>query len=172
MSRDALKEKLKTIATAAVFFALAIILSIIEGFIPSPNGVKLGLSNIVVMYSLFYMKKRDALAIALMKGFFVFLLKGPISGILSLSGGTLSVAVMSLLIVVSSNKVSYLLASVAGAITHNLGQFVVASSILGTPLWFYLPVLLFSGVAAGVATSVLLRLTLPALGKLGKNKNL
>ena len=167
MSRDGLKEKLKTVAIGGVFFALAIVLSIVEGFIPSPmNGVKLGLSNIVVMYSLFFMRKRDAATIALLKGLFTFLLKGPTSGILSLSGGLMSVAVMSVLIFFSSGKISYLLASVCGAVTHNLGQFVVASMILGTPLWYYLPVLLFSGVAAGVATSVLLRVTLPALGKL------
>ena len=166
------KIKIKNIATTAMLFAVAIVLSFIEGLFPTQiPGVKLGLSNIVVMYSLFFLKKRYALAIVLLKGLFTFLLKGPVSSILSLSGGLLSITVIFVLITVSNKKITYLMSSVCGALAHNIGQFFVASIILRTPLWYYLPALLFAGIAAGIATSTLLRLTLPALSKLNINNN-
>lgn len=166
------KIRIKNIATAAMLFAVAITLSFIEGFFPTQiPGVKLGLSNIVVMFSLFFLQKRYALAIVLLKGLSTFLLKGPISGILSLSGGLFSVTVIIILIGVSKQKITYLLSSVFGALAHNIGQFFVASLILKTPLWYYLPILLFAGIGAGVATSTLLRLTLPALSKITTNRS-
>lgn len=164
------KVRMRNVATAAMLFAVAIVLSFIEGLVPMQiPGVKLGLSNIVVMYSLFFLQKRYAIAIVLLKGLFVFLLKGPVSGVLSLSGGLLSVTIIIVLIAVSNKKITYLLSSVCGALAHNIGQFFVASIILGTPLTYYLPILLFAGIAAGIATSTLLRLTIPALARLNIN---
>lgn len=166
-TKDEIRNSIKTISATAMLFALALSLSFLEGLIPMPiMGVKLGLSNIVIMYSLFYLRKRDALFIAILKSFFVFLIKGPISGILSLSGGLLSLWVIIILSIITNKKISYLLSSVSGAIAHNVGQFIIASFILGTPLWYYLPILLFSGIGAGILTSILLRLTLPALQKI------
>lgn len=57
--------------------------------------------------------------------------------------------------------------SVVGAIFHNIGQTAAVSAIYtNLTLWAFLPVLLISAILAGAATSVLLKVTLPALKKL------
>lgn len=169
--------KTKLLVLTSLLFAVALVLSIVENSMPSVNllvpvpGIKLGLSNIAVMYALFFLDRKPAFAIAVLKGLFVVMTRGPIAGILSLSGGILSVLVMTLLIYVFKDRISYLVLSIFGSITHNVGQFIVVSLIYtNIYLWVYLPVLLISGVVAGIATSTLLRFILPAFNRLVINK--
>ncbi len=170
-------SKTKLLVLTALLFAVALVLSVVENSLPSVSllipvpGVKLGLSNIAVMYALFFLKKKPAFAIAVLKGLFVAMTRGPIAGLLSMSGGVLSVLVMSLLIFAFKDRISYLALSIFGSITHNVGQFIVVSLIYTNMyLWVYLPVLLISGVIAGIATSILLRFILPAFNRLVLNK--
>ncbi len=159
----------KRIALLGLLFALAVVLSIIEGFIPVPApvpGVKLGLSNVVIMFALFNLKQRDALALALMKSLFVVAARGLIAGFISFSGGLSALAVMTIIIMIQRERSTYLLVSVAGAVFHNIGQFTAASIVMQTLLWPYAPVLLISGILTGIATSVLLKLTTPAFRRL------
>ncbi len=169
--------KTKILVLTSLLFAVALVLSIVENSLPSISllvpvpGVKLGLSNIAVMYALFFLNKKSAIAIAVLKGLFVVMNRGPIAGLLSLSGGLLSVIVMSLLVFIFKDKISYLVLSIFGSIMHNVGQFIVVSVIYtNIHLWVYLPVLLISGVVAGIATSTLLRFILPAFNRLVSNK--
>ena len=61
----------------------------------------------------------------------------------------MSLAVMALL--KRSGKFSLLGVSVAGGVSHNIAQILVAMAVLETArLAWYLPVLLVSGIAAGV----------------------
>ena len=41
--------------------------------------------------------------------------------------------------------------SVAGGISHNIGQLVVAALVIGSSILYYFPVLMVSGVLAGIA---------------------
>ncbi len=167
--RDGAPNKTKRLTLLAMLFALSIVLAIVEGLLPAPNsvpGIKLGLSNIVVMFTLINLKKSDAITIAFLKSGFVLMTRGVIAGVLSLSGGLSSVLVMWLLMVLLRGKASYMGLSVLGAVFHNLGQLAVASLILGTALWFYFPVLLISAIISGVVTSVVLRISSPLLLKL------
>ena len=67
----------------------------------------------------------------------------------SLAGAILSLAVMMLLR--RNGRFSLLGVSVAGAVSHNLGQIAVAAVVLGSAsMVYYLPVLLVSGVVAGI----------------------
>ncbi len=163
--------KTKLLVLTALLFAVALVLSVVENSLPSISGsvpgVKLGLSNIAVMYALFFLDKRQAFIIAVLKAGFVFITRGPIASLLSLSGGVASVIIMALLIYIFKDKISYLILSIFGSVTHNVGQFVVISFIYTNMyLWVYLPVLLIAGVIAGIATSVLLRFILPAFNRL------
>ena len=133
----------------------------------SVPGVKFGLSNIAVMYALFFLGKKEAFTIAVLKAFFVFLTRGFVAALLSLCGGMLSIVVMAFLIYIFRDKISYLLLSISGAVFHNIGQFIAISFIYANIyLWVYLPVLLISGVFAGIATATLLRFILPAFSRL------
>jgi heptaprenyl diphosphate synthase len=164
-------QKTRLMVLTALLFAVALVLAIIESSIPpifiSVPGVKLGLSNIVVMYALFFLNKKQAFTIAVLKAFFVFVTRGAVAGILSFCGGILSLLVMVFLLYIFKERISYLTLSIFGSVSHNIGQFIAISFIYtGIYLWAYLPVLLIAGVIAGIATSTLLRFILPAFKRL------
>jgi len=156
---------------SGLLFAIALILSLVESLFPimpiAVPGVKFGLSNIVVMYAIFFLGAKQAYSIAILKAIFVFFTRGFIASTLSLSGGMLSITCMILILFLLKEKVSYLGISVVGAVSHNIGQFLIVSLIyVGVSMWAYLPVLLISGVIAGLLTATLLRILLPALKRL------
>jgi heptaprenyl diphosphate synthase len=67
----------------------------------------------------------------------------------SLAGGMLSFAVMLLL--KKSGRFSLYGISIAGGVSHNIGQILVAVVVLQTALLlYYLPFLLLAGAVAGV----------------------
>ncbi len=163
--------KTKLLVLTSLLFAVALVLAILENSFPplfvTVPGIKLGLSNIPVMYALFFLDKKPAFMIAILKASYVLITRGFIAGILSLCGGILSLLIMLLLLVIFSDKISYFVLSILGAVFHNIGQFVAISLIYtNIYLWVYLPVLLISGVVAGMATSTLLRLIMPAFKRM------
>ncbi len=164
-------SKTRLMVLTGLLFAMAVVLSIVENALPPfpipVPGIKLGLSNIAVMYALFFLGKGRAMMIAALKAAFVFMIKGGIAGTLSLSGGLASLAVMILLTYLFAGRISYLILSVMGAIFHNAGQFMVVSFVFTELfLWGFLPVLLLAGAVAGVFTSILLKSIMPALKRL------
>ena len=144
----------RRLARYALLTALAMALSWLESLVPLagvvPPGVKLGLTNLVVVFALYRMSLRDAAAISLIRVVLVaFTFGNSYSFAYSLAGAALSLAVMALL--KRSGKFSLLGVSVAGAVSHNIAQVLVAMAVMETSrLAWYLPVLLVSGIAAGV----------------------
>ncbi|MDD2955897.1 MAG: Gx transporter family protein [Oscillospiraceae bacterium] len=161
------KTDVRRITYLGLLFALAVVLSYLESLVQLPGlppGVKLGLSNIVTMYCLFFMGAQNAFVLAVLKAFSVFITRGVTAAALSLAGGLLSLLVMLLLLRLKRLDLSYTAVSIGGAVFHNAGQLLVACLITATPVtFFYFPVLLFSGVCMGVVTGVLLRTVLPAM---------
>ena len=163
------------LTTTAMMFALIMVFSVLEStFTPLlglPPGIRLGLTNILVMYSLFFINKPTAFMLVILKSVFVFITRGGIAGFLSFSGGMLALVVMILLIILFKDNISILILSIAGAIAHNIGQLMIASLLLHQNLVLvYLPVLLISGIVVGTITGSLLRVTLPALRKIVFNR--
>ncbi len=133
-------DKIKKITVTAMLLAVAIVLSFIEMLFPLPGyGLKLGVSNIVIMYALIAMDGKTAFSIGVIKSLFVFLTRGMVSGILSASGFMLAFFVMLLLLKLFKGRVGYLLLSVLGAIGHNAGQLVVVALL-------YSPVVAFANI--------------------------
>lgn len=163
------ESKARRVASMGLFMALAIALNFLENLIPAlpamPPGVKLGLSNIVVAYCLFYLGGRDALCVAVLKSGFVLLTRGAVAGAASISGGLLSLAVMAVALRFSGTGPSrYFTVSIPGAVFHNIGQLLAVSILLkNTAVFYSLPVLFLAGVLMGCVTAVLLRIVLPAL---------
>ncbi len=168
-------SKTRKITTMAMLFALAMVLSYMEGMLPPmpylPPGFKLGLSNIITMYTLFYMGKKQAFLIAILKSGFVLITRGGVSGVLSLAGGISSLIVMIILAFVFKDKISYLLLSVMGAIFHNMGQLAVVTLIMvNTYALWYTPVLIVAGIVMGSVTGTLLKVVMPHLNSLSGGK--
>ena len=150
--------KTKRVAWIGMLVALAMILSYIESLIPvfvAVPGMKLGLTNLVVLVALVALDVRYAFFINLVRIVLVaFTFGNAFSMMYSLAGGMLSLLVM--LLCYRSNKFSLLGVSVAGGVAHNAGQILVAAFVLETGLvLYYLPILCISGVVAGAVIGII-----------------
>lgn len=167
---SAKSDRLHRLIYLALLLALAIVLSWFEGMlppIPAPVPLKFGLSNIAVMYALFFLGGKEVFVLAILKSLFVLIMRGPLPAALSLAGGLLSVLVMYLLNRLFKEKGSYFMLSIAGAITHNLGQFLVLLVFFNAlSLLWILPILLITGIGTGIVSASLLRLLIPALKRM------
>ena len=144
----------KRIARYALLVSLAMVLSWLESLIVFPGllpGMKVGLTNLVVVFALYRMSPRDAAAVSLARVALVSLTFGnAYSFAYSLAGAALSMAGMTG--VKRTGWFSILGVSISGGVCHNLGQLGVAMAVLGTArLGWYLPWLMAGGVAAGTA---------------------
>ena len=146
----------KKLTALALLTTTAMILSYVESLLPSVGvpGVKLGLANIAVIFALFRLGGKSALAVSLVRVFMVTMLFGSMSALLySLAGAALSLGVMALLR--RTDRFSTVGVSVAGGVAHNAGQILMAMLLLGTArLAYYYPVLVISGVAGGIFTGL------------------
>lgn len=148
----------KKITVCGLLIALAFVLSYLESLVPIPlgiPGVKLGLANLVVLTALYWLPAGEVLLISLSRIALASWLFGSLSGMLfSLCGGLVSFALMALLR--KSDRFSPLGVSVAGGVSHNLAQLLVAWLLIRTPGWAaYAPFLLLSGIAAGALIGLL-----------------
>lgn len=143
--------------------AIAMVLSFVESQIPAlvaVPGVKLGLANIAVIFTLFVLGVPDAMLVSLVRVLLVSLLFGNAVGWLySVSGAVLSLLVMLLLR--KTGRFSTVGISIAGGVFHNIGQVLAAMLVLRTEgVLFYLPYLLIfgavSGTFIGICSSVLI----------------
>ncbi len=145
-------KKTSRLTLLALLTATAMILSYLESLLPSPGipGVKLGLANIAVIFALYRLGWREAAAVSLVRVGMVSVLFGSLGALAySLAGAALSLAVMGLLR--RLDRFSAVGVSVAGGVSHNLGQVLMAMWMLDTSrLIWYLPVLVLTGLAGGV----------------------
>lgn len=157
-------------AFGGVMCALALCLSWLEsavaGAVLLPPGVKLGLANVVVMFSLYCIGRGQALALVVLKACFSLITRGTIAGLLSLCGGLLSFAGIVVLLYLFKNP-SLIAVSVCGALLHNAGQLVIMIFLMGPYTLSYAPVLVIGGVCTGILNAVLVGTLLPQLQKLG-----
>ena len=148
----------RTVARYGLLVALALILSWVEALVPAffaVPGMKLGLTNLVVLVALFRMGERAAVAVNVLRILLAAMLFGSFYALAySLAGGLLSGAAMIAL--KRSGRFHMLGISVAGGLAHNLGQILTAMVLMETwQLVSYLPVLWISGMAAGLAIGLL-----------------
>lgn len=160
-------KKSRKIALLGLLIALCFGLSYIEFLIPftalGVPGIKLGLANLCVMAALYLMGLKEAASVNLIRIILSWLIFGSFAGFLySLAGGVLSLALMALL--KKSGAFSPVGVSAAGGAAHNLGQLAVAMFLTEAgALWYYLPVLLISGVLTGAVNGIVLTAVLSRL---------
>ena len=150
--------KNRKLALYGLLTALALILSYVEAQLPAffaVPGMKLGLTNIVVLLALYCMGAESALSVNFVRIVLVSILFGNgVSFWYSLAGGLLSGVVMIAL--KKCGRLSLLAVSTAGGIAHNVGQILAAVVLLRTAaLGWYLLVLWFTGLVSGVVIGML-----------------
>ncbi|MCR5768435.1 MAG: Gx transporter family protein [Lachnospiraceae bacterium] len=174
-------EKARLIALLGIFTALAFILGFIESLIPPFTGipgVKAGFANIVTMVVLYFpisfgtvSAETDqrhgtsgltpslsgylcALGISVVRVLLGGITYNGMSAMIyGLTGAVFSLSVMFLLARIRCFSVTAV--SVAGGVTHNIAQLLLAVLMLGNAVIYYLPMLIISGLAAGLVIGLI-----------------
>ena len=148
------RTKIKEMALLGVLTSLALILSYVEAVLPpiltAVPGIKLGFPNILIIFILYRMGTLRAAAVSFVRIILVSLLFGSfLAFIYSMAGAVLSLAVMA--VMKKTDLFSTVAVSVAGGVTHDLGQVLVALALLKTPqIAYYMIVLSMTGIVAGL----------------------
>lgn len=161
----------RRIALSGLLTSLMLVFGLIERQFPLPiavPGVKLGLANSVLLYSLYMLGIRQSVVLMLLKALLSWLIYMNLSAMIySLAGGVLSLIAM--ILVMRIKGVSVIGVSALGAVFFNVGQILAAMLVLNTPqlLLTYLPVLMISGVVTGVLTGMVAQTVMKHLKHLG-----
>ena len=151
--------KVQKMALLGVLTAGAIVIAILESFIPSVGipGVKLGLANIVILIILYELGIVEAIVVNLLRVLVVGLVRGTFLSmgfLMSLTGAILSLGIM-ILFYLLIKKFSIIGVSVIGSIFHVTGQILIAMLFLGTAyIFLYLPIIAISAIITGVFVGV------------------
>ena len=154
----------RNLALSGLFVAIMLILGYLEKILSLGlgYGIKLGLSNCVLLLCLYWFGTPISVALMLAKVFLSSILFGgfnPISLSLSLAGGAISMLGMALM-VFAVREVSPVGAGVVGGVLHNVGQLLVAILVYNYPLLYsYIALLLVVGaVMGGITGTIVVRL--------------
>ena len=147
----------KTVAHIALLTSLALIFSYVEAIIPynpAIPGIKLGIANVVTIIALYKFGWKDAACISALRIVLAGLLFNGVFGMLYSLAGAL-VSFVGMLLLKRSKLFSIVGVSMAGGVLHNLGQLLVAAALIeDLRIFFYFPVLLFSGIVSGIAIGI------------------
>lgn len=150
------RRKTQRVALMGLLLSLMLILGFVESRLPVPGlpGVKLGLSNGVLLFALYLLDIPSALLLMVLKILLSgFLFGNPSSMMYAAAGGIVSLGGMILLS--RSKELSPVVVSMAGGLLHNVGQVGLAMIILQTPgLLVYMAILMAVGMVTGLATGL------------------
>ena len=154
-------NKNKKLANMAMLVALAMIFSYVESLIPINFGIpgmKLGVANLVTVTGLYF---PEVFLVVVMRILLTgFLFGNGMSIVYSLAGGILSFLVMALMKRLKGFSVAGV--SIAGGVSHNIGQIIVASVVVeNLKLIYYLPALLIAGTVTGFVMGMISKKLLP-----------
>ena len=140
--------------------ALAILLGYVESlipFLPSVYGIKLGLSNLMIVFMLYLYGSLEAFVVSMIRIIVIGFLFGNLFSILfSLAGALASLLVMSAVKKIQSMGVIGV--SLTGGVAHNMAQMGVAWFLVSRiQLLYYLPVLMAAGVITGIIIGLVSR---------------
>lgn len=150
--------KTKKLAVLGLLSAIALTIFMVENQIPPLvplPGIKLGLSNIVTVFAVFFMGAKEGIAVLAVRIFLGAVFAGNFSTILySAAGGALAI-----LITVTVKPIlkpgQIWVAGCLGAIAHSVGQMAVAVAVTGTPgLLAWLPIMILCSIVTGCFTGL------------------
>ena len=148
------RSSAQAVASVALMASLALVFSYVEAIIPyNPGipGIKLGIANIVTVIALYKFGWKDAAAVSVIRIVIAGLLFNGLFGMLYALAGAF-VSFVGMLLLKKTNIFSIVGVSMAGGVLHNLGQLLVASALIeDLRIFYYFPVLMFSGLASGIA---------------------
>ncbi len=150
--------KTKKIALLGLLSAIALTIFMVEAQLPALvpiPGVKLGLSNIITVFAVFFLGSKEGAAVLFVRIFLGAVFAGNFSTILySAAGGALAIlATITLKRILKENQLW--VAGCLGAMAHSVGQMGAAILVSRTPsLAVYLPFMLFCSILTGCFTGL------------------
>ena len=153
-----MKTSTKKIAYLGLCTTVALVFAYVESLLPplfaAVPGIKIGLPNIAIIFTLYKFGLKEASAVSLVRMVLVASMFGnPTMFLYSLAGAILSMVAMALL--KKSGFLSSVGVSVAGGVFHNLGQIILAAIILETAeIGYYMIVLSFAGIISGIFVGI------------------
>ena len=150
--------KTKKLTTLAMLSAIALTIFMVEAQIPPLvpiPGIKLGLANIVTVFTVFAIGAREGALVLFVRVFLGAVFAGNFSTIFySAAGGALAILVTIFLKKLLTKKQLWV-AGVCGAIAHSIGQMAMAIALTATPtLALYLPVMIAISIVTGAFTGL------------------
>lgn len=135
----------------SMLLSISIVLNILESFIPIFNfpGIRIGLANIITLIVLYTYGAKEAVYISILRVLLVGILRTGLFSItfyFSIFGSIFSITSM---ILFKKTKLSIIGVSIIGAITHNIGQIIVALILINTNLMYYMPILIITSMITG-----------------------
>lgn len=165
------RKRLQRLTLSALLLAMMLVLGFVESQLPAAPGipgVKLGLSNGVLIFAIYMLGIPSAFALMIMKVLLSGMMFGGVSAMMyAFAGGALSMLLMSLL---SRMKgVHVVVVSMIGGLAHNVGQVALAMLLVNTPqLLYYMAILMIVGLACGALTGTCATLVMKHLQHIRK----
>ena len=153
--------KTRDITIIGILASISIAISIIESYFTFigniVQGLKLGLSNIVILFALYKYDFKTAIGVSLIRVLIVALVRTGfgINFFFSLVGAIFSIVAMNL---VKKTKLSIIGVSLVGSIFHSIGHVLVGIFILDNyNILYYLPYLLLFSIPTGIFIGIIAR---------------
>jgi len=155
--------KTKKLVFLAVLTAISLILFMVENLFPPifpfAPGVKLGLSNIILLFILIKYDYISALVVLIAKCLIAAFITGFFSLYFSLTCGILALTLMFLLYKFLFPKIGIVVISVSGAILFNVCQLILAAILYNAyPILYYIPIGSSVSILTGAVTGFALYL--------------
>ncbi|MBR4500768.1 MAG: Gx transporter family protein [Clostridia bacterium] len=155
------REKTVRLTLCGLLTAIMLILGFVESLIPfsfGVPGIKLGLSNSVLIFAVYMLDIPAAFLLMTVKVTLSAMMFG--AGLFSmpmwfaLAGGTVSTALMALLS--RDRDLVPTVVSMAGGVGHNVGQVIVCMlTVTGVNMMFYMGILMLVGMLTGGLTGLI-----------------
>ena len=150
--------KTRKLTLLALLSAIALTIFMVEAQIPPLvpiPGIKLGLANIVTVFTVFTLGSKEGAAVLFVRIFLGAVFAGNFSTILYSAAGGICAILVTIVLKRLLTKKQLWIAGVCGAMAHSIGQMAMAIAITQTPgLAIYLPVMLFVSILTGTFTGL------------------
>ncbi len=150
--------KTKKLTVLSLLSAIALTIFTLEAQIPPLvpiPGIKLGLSNIVTVFTVFAIGPAEGVMVLAVRIFLGAVFAGNFSTIFySAAGGGCAIGITILLRKILTKNQLWV-AGALGAAAHSLGQMAMAVLLTGTPsIMVYLPVMILVSIVTGIFTGL------------------
>lgn len=145
--------RIKKLTQLSMFLSLAIVLSILESFIPISNipGIKIGLVNISILIVLYLYSFKDALYLSILRVLLIGILRTGLFSItffFSLTGAVISIIMMY--IFKRTTKLSIIGVSIIGSLAHIIGQLLIATIFINFNVLYYISFIILTAIPTGI----------------------